>query len=114
MALPGDSHQTDARWAWAAIGTAAFVLLAVALEVASGTAAGSPVPGWAASTVPLAWPRPLRVVWWAVVAIAAAGHRWALGRLGLHPRRLVSVVVVAPFVAFALAVALGAEWSTFH
>jgi hypothetical protein len=86
---------------------------ALALEVVSGTYANSSVPDWA-EWVPLAWPQPLRVAWWLTVAAAAFGFRWSLARLELRPSRVVTVLTVAPFVAFATGIAVGADWATWH
>lgn len=91
-----------------------FVLGAIGLEVAAGMAASSPVPAWAARLVPLAWPRPLRVLWWLAVAAAAFGYRSASRELGLRPRPVFTVLIVAPFLVFAAAVAAGAGWATWH
>lgn len=91
-----------------------FVLLAVALEVVGGLGANSPVPAWADRVVPLAWPQPVRVAWWLVVAGAAGAYRSALGRAGFPQRRTVSVLSVVPFVVFAFGVATGSDWATWH
>lgn len=91
-----------------------FVLLAVALEVVGGLGANSPVPAWAERVVPLAWPQPARVVWWLGVAGAAATFRVMLGRAGIPPRRGVTLLTVAPFVVFAVGVATGTDWATWH
>lgn len=100
-------------WFVLAAGSAGFVLLAVALELLAGSFANSPVPGWA-ELVPLAWPRPLRVLWWTTVAVAAAGFRLGLHRLGFRQRAPVVLASVVPFVAFAAGVAAGAGWATWH
>lgn len=92
---------------------APFTIAAVVLESISGQYANSPTPGWA-HWVPLAWPQPLRVVWWLVVAVAASGFRWSLHHLGLRPNRVVTVCIVAPFLVFAAGVGAGADWATWH
>lgn len=97
----------------AGIGGLALTMGAVALEVVSSSYANSTVPDWA-HWVPLAWPQPLRVAWWLVVAAGAAGFRWSLGRLGLRPSRVVTALTVAPFVAFAVGIGVGADWATWH
>lgn len=86
----------------------------MALEVVGGTGANSPVPGWAEHVVPLAWPQWVRVVWWLVVAGAALGFRINLHRLGFRQRAPVVVLSVAPFLAFAIGIAAGADWATWH
>lgn len=92
----------------------AFVLLAVVLEVVGGMGANSPVPAWAQWVFPLAWPEPVRVVWWLGVAGVAAVFRLMLSRAGVRQRRSVVVLSVAPFVVFAAGIATGAEWATWH
>lgn len=97
-----------------AVGCAAFVLLAVALEVVSGQAANSESSSRAYGLVPLTWPQPVRVTWWLLVAAAAAGHRYHLVRAGLGQGRWLGVLLAAPFVVFATGIAFGASWSTWH
>lgn len=97
-----------------ALGCAAFVVAAVAAEILGGLGANSPVPAWADGLVPLSWPAPARVAWWLGVAGAAGGFRAFLARLG-HPQRAwVVALSVAPFVAFAVGIAVGADWATWH
>lgn len=100
-------------WLAVAVGSAGFVLVAVALEVLAGTAANSPVPEWA-ELVPATWPRPARLSWWVMVTVAVWLYRLALGRLGLQPNRLVTLATLAPFVVFAAGVAVGSEWTAWH
>lgn len=97
----------------AAAASALFVLGAVTLEVLAGMAANSPVPEWA-ELVPATWPRPARVSWWLAVAGAVGLYRLALHRLGLGPNRLVTLATVALFLAFALGIAIGSEWTAWH
>lgn len=97
-----------------AVGCAAFVVFAVALEVISGQAANSENPGWVYGLVPLTWSPPARVVWWLLVAAAAWGHRYFLVRAGLGSGRWLGVLLAAPFVLFAAGTAAGASWSTWH
>lgn len=116
---PGEPGRVrdDARRDGALIGAflaGGFVLLAVALEVVGGLGANSPVPAWADRVVPLAWPQPVRVAWWLVVASAAGAYRSALGRAGFPQRRTVTALSVVPFVVFAFGVATGSEWATWH
>jgi len=89
-----------------------FTIGALALEVVSSGYANSAIPGWA-HWVPLAWPQPMRVAWWLAVA-AAAGFRWSLGQVGMHPNRAVTVLTVGPFVAFAVGIGTGADCATWH
>ncbi len=97
----------------AGLGGLVFTMGAVLLEVVSSSYANSAVPGWA-HWVPLAWPQPLRVLWWLTVAAAAGGFRWSLGRVGLRPSRVVTALTVAPFVVFAAGIGAGADWATWH
>lgn len=97
-----------------AIGCVGFVVAAVGLEVAGGYGANSPAPSWAHLAFPIAWPQPARVVWWLVVALAAFGYRRFFLRAGFRVSRVVTVLLVAPFVMFAGGVAGGAWWATWH
>ncbi len=97
-----------------ALACAFFVVLAILLEVLGGLAANSEVPDWAASIVPLGWPRVLRVGWWLLVAGTAAAYRLLLARAGLRQSRWATVASVAPFVVFAAGIASGAGWATWH
>ncbi|GAC1610150.1 MAG: hypothetical protein NVS3B26_15380 [Mycobacteriales bacterium] len=93
---------------------AALVLLAVGLEFASGQAANSPEDARYANFVPLGWPQPVRVLWWLLIAGAAASHRLLLDtRLGVR-RRVLAALAATPFALFALGIAFGASWSTWH
>lgn len=111
----GEPARADRPVAWVVVaaGAALFVLSAVTLEALGGAAANSPLPAWA-ELVPLAWPPVARVVWWTSVAAMAGLFRLALHRLGLPQRALVVVASVVPFLAFAVAVAVGADWATWH
>ncbi len=119
MTRPADVSPYDGMpagvpgWGWAC---AALVVFAVGLEVVSGTAANSPVPGWAERAVPLGWPTGLRALWWLIVAAAAAGFRVAERRGGIRRRGypLWLAVSAGPFAAFAAGVAAGAPWAAWH
>lgn len=100
-------------WVVVAAGAAVFVLSAVALEALGGSGANSPLPAWA-DLVPLAWPPAARVAWWTSVAAMAGLFRLALHRLGLPQRPLVVAASVVPFLAFAVGIALGVDWATWH
>lgn len=67
-----------------------------------------------AFTVPIAWPAPARVIWWLAVAGAAGLFRLGLHRLGFGQRLLIVVASIGPFVAFAIGIATGSSWSTWH
>ncbi|HSH62364.1 MAG TPA: hypothetical protein VK988_22480 [Acidimicrobiales bacterium] len=97
-----------------AVATALFVALAVVLEVIAGARANSANPPWAEVVVPLAWPRPARVVWWLAVAAAMAAFHRSLHRLGLGRSRSLAIASVAPFLIFAAGVASGQSWASFH
>ncbi|CAN5686609.1 hypothetical protein BH20ACT2_BH20ACT2_26190 [soil metagenome] len=98
---------------FALVGGLLFTLGAVTIEVVSSSYANSSVPDWA-EWVPLAWPQPLRVLWWLAVAAAAAAFRWSLARVGLRPSRVVTALTVIPFVVFAVGIGAGADWATWH
>ena len=102
------------RAALGALAAAGFVMFAVVLEMLSGTWANSPAPSWAERIVPLAWPQPLRVVWWLAVAGAAGTYHRSLRRAGIPRRRVMGVMTVVPFLAFAGGIAAGADWATWH
>lgn len=98
-------------WALAAFG---FVLAAVLLEMLTGAAANSPVPAWADGLVPLSWPPWARVLWWLAVAGAALAYRLAERRAGIRRRLLTVALTPLPFAVFAVGIALGAQWATWH
>lgn len=97
-----------------AFGSFLFVVAAVVIEVVAGSSANSPAPAWADWAVPLAWPQPVRVLWWLAVAGAALAFRVELHRLGVRQRPLVVLLSVGPFVVFAAGIAVGADWATWH
>ena len=89
------------------------VLGAIALEIVAGEAAADPTSrshAW----VPLAWPSPLRAVYWVGIGAMAVGHRIGLARLGSAPRLPVTLAISAPFVVFAAGITVGAPWATWH
>jgi len=98
---------------WALAG-AAITVLAIVLEVAGNVFAGGVTSGYPGWLVTIAWPTPLRVLWW--LAAAAGSIAWNVGiaRANGRSRRLVTVITATPYVAFAVGVAVGAEWSTWH
>lgn len=110
---PADSARLTGAVA-KALSCAAFVLFAVALEAISGQSANSKNPGWVYGLVPLTWSTPARVGWWLLVGAAAGGHRYYLVRAGLASGRWLVGVLAAPFVGFAISIAAGASWSTWH
>lgn len=111
---PPVAASRPARWWLVALpGSALLVAAAVILEVTGGAGANSPVPSWA-HVVPLGWPQWARVAWWLGVAAAAATFRVGLRRIGMPTRRVGDAIAVAPFLAFASGIALGADWATWH
>lgn len=104
----------EGRLFGAAVLCAGFVVAAVLLEVVGGQNANSPHPSWAERVVPLAWPQPVRVLWWLLIAAAAGAYRTLLHRAGFPQRRAVTFVIIVPFVLFAAGIATGAEWATWH
>lgn len=109
----GKSGSARLGWLLALLAAPVLVVSAVILEIVGGTTANSPLPGWA-HFVPLSWPAWGRVLWWLAVAVAALSFRLALRRVGLRTRLLVDVLTVAPFLAFAVGIVIGADWSTWH
>lgn len=107
-------HEREGRQAVLALATFVFIIAAVVMEVVTSAGANSSVPAWAKWVVPIGWPQAVRVVWWLVVAAAALAFRVALSRLGFRQRPVVVVLSVAPFVVFAVGIAFGAPWSTWH
>lgn len=99
---------------WWGLGAGLFALGAVVLELVGSAWANSPVPEAVAALVPLAWPAPARVVWWLCVAAAAGAFHLGMARAGHRPRPVVAVLTVAMFAAFAVGIAFGAEWATWH
>ncbi len=100
----------------AAVGSllcAGLVVLAVGLEVAAGGAANSPEASYA-GFFPLSWSQPVRVLWWLVIAAAAAGHRLLLVRAGMATGRVLPVVLALPFLVFAAGVAASTSWTAWH
>lgn len=109
----GTTPAQSVRWFAVALASLVLVAGAVLLEIVGGLHANSTVPDWA-ELVPIAWPAPVRVLWWTSVAVAAGLFRLALHRLGFRQRPVVVVVSIMPFVAFAVGITLGASWSTWH
>ena len=95
------------------VGAPLLVFGAIALEIVGGANANSPVASWG-DLFPIAWPPALRVVWWILVAGAALGFRVGLADVGAKPNRVVTALIVAPFLAFAAGIAIGADWATWH
>lgn len=100
-----------AGWGWAAM---LFVFVAVALEVLGGQYSNSQVSSITNWVVPLGWPQAARVVWWLTVAAAAATFRYAERTAGIRRNPILIVASVLPFVIFAIGIALGASFSTWH
>lgn len=99
---------------WWALAGGAVTMLAVVLEFLGSFLGDSPSTGYPGWLVPIAWPTPVRVVWWLVATVGAVaasrGTAYATGR----PRHLRTVAVAAPFLLFAVGVATGATWATWH
>lgn len=99
---------------WWALAGGAVTMLAVVLEFLGSLLGDSPSTGYPGWLVPIGWPTPVRVGWWLVAtmgAVAASrGTAYATGR----PRPLRTVVVASPFLVFAVGIATGATWATWH
>jgi hypothetical protein len=107
-------NEQVARVPWWGLACLAFVLFALLLEIAAGSAAGVAAPAWVSRVVPLAWPPLARAGWWLGVAAAGAGYRVAERRAGAHRHPLVVAASVAPFALFALGAAMSAPWAAWH
>lgn len=114
VGLSETRDRSETRLVLVAVGCAALVVWALVAEIIAGANANSRVPAWADNVFSLAWPQPLRVLWWLAVAGAALGYRVALHRLGFRQRGFIVVVSVLPFVVFAAGVAAGTDWATWH
>lgn len=104
---------TGGRALLVGLGCFVFAGSAVALEVAGSLWANSDVPDWA-GLAPLAWPRAARVALWSTVAAAAFLYRRSLSRAGLPSHPAMTILTVAPFLVYAVGIAAGAEWATWH
>lgn len=98
-----------------ALGGGAFALLAVGLELLGsllGTAPTTAYPGW---LVPVGWPTALRAGWWLLAAVGAGAAVAELTAPRSRTARMAgTALAVLPFAAFAVGVALGAPWATWH
>ncbi len=99
---------------WWALGCVAFVVVAVSLELLGSAFANSPVPGAAEAFVPLAWAPWARVVWWLGVAAATIGWHVGLAHATGRPRPVMAALTALPFLSFAIGIAFGASWATWH
>ena len=99
---------------WWALAGALFALLAVALELLGSAYANSPSPGWAQTAIPLAWAPGFRVVWWLAVAGGVGAYHLGRYRAEGVARPVIAVLSVGAFVGFAVGIAFGAEWATWH
>lgn len=114
MTRPDPAPGTDGVLPRAALAGGGLAALAVALEVwgSWGVGASAEPPGsWLVAS---GWPTPLRVTWWLAASVGVYLANRGLARVTHRPRRLATTVAVLPFVAFALGIATGAEWATWH
>lgn len=107
-------RRTSSPVPWWGLGAAAFALLAVMAELVASAWANSPAPAWAEAIAPLGWPTAVRVVWWLAVAAATAAFHLGLVKAGEGPRPVIAVLTTGMFVGFAIGIAVGAEWATWH
>ncbi|MBW3662752.1 MAG: hypothetical protein KY469_06605 [Actinobacteria bacterium] len=98
---------------WALAG-GAVTLLAVTLELLGSVLGDSPSTGYPGWLVPIAWPTAVRVAWWLVATAGAAATSHGLAHAAGRRGYVRTVVVAAPFLIFAVGIALGAEWATWH
>lgn len=108
---PGTLPPVAPAWAWLAL---AFVFVAVLLEFIGGQYSNSQVPAVAELLAPIAWPQAVRVLWWLAVAAAAAAFRYGERRVGIRRSPLTIAASVVPFIVFAVGIAFGASFSTWH
>lgn len=92
----------------------AFALLAIGLEVWSSWGTGARVDPPMSWLVATGWPTPVRVVWWAAATGGVLLANRGLARATGTRRRAMTVLAVAPFLAFTVGIAVGAEWATWH
>jgi len=116
MSQPSDTARTQSG---VLIPGSAFIgggiaFIAVALEVWGSWGTGADVAPPRSWFVPSGWPVPVRVSWWLLAAIGVFLANRGLSRATGRPRRLITVLTVVPFVAFAIGIATGAEWATWH
>lgn len=107
----GRNEPRLSSWGPVALG---FVFLAVGLELLAAQYSNSPVPDAARWLVPLAWPQAVRVLWWTLVTLAAAGFRYAEYRAGIRRHPLIVIGSTVPFAVFSIGIAFGASFSTWH
>jgi hypothetical protein len=112
--VTNERERASVRAGLGALACAAFVAVAIAAEVIGGLYANSSAPALSERVFPITWPRPARVAWWLAVGAAALGYRLILHRIGIRQRAWVAFVSVAPFVVFAVGVAVGADWARWH
>lgn len=98
-------------WAFVGAGVAAVALVLEFLGSILGDAPSTSYPAW---LVTVGWPTPLRVAWWAGAAGGAAAAAFGVGHASGRPARLRPVLVASPFLLFAVGVATGASWATWH
>lgn len=99
------------RWALVGAGLALLVLALEFLGSFLGDAPASDYPGW---LVPIAWPTPVRVLWWLMGSAGAFATSRGLDHVTGRRRLLRGLLVASPFVIFAIGIATGAEWATWH
>lgn len=113
----GEAARNPHGAVWAALGSFAlsgFVVFAVAIEVLAAEYSDSPVPSWTVGVFPLTWSQPVRVLWWLTAAAACFASRVLMRAAGVRVRRWATFMFVSPFVVFALGVAWGRDWATWH
>lgn len=92
----------------------AIAFVAVALEVWGSWGTGVDVTPPRSWFVPSGWPVALRVTWWLAAAVGVYLANRGLARSTGRSRHVITALTVVPFVAFAVGIAVGAEWATWH
>lgn len=91
-----------------------FALFAVALEMWGSWGTGATPQPPASWLVPSGWPTAVRVGWWLVATLGVFLANRGLARATGRPRVVATTVTVLLFLGFAVSIALGAEWATWH
>lgn len=113
MAHHDDPDEGDALPRAALVG-GAVALMAIVLELWGSWGTGADLAPPASWLVPSGWPTALRVAWWLAATAGVFVANRGLARVTGRPRRLATGVAVLPFLVFALGIATGAEWATWH
>lgn len=98
---------------WALAG-GLFTLFAIVLEFAASWFGQGEATGYPGFLRPIAWPTVVRVAWWLLAAAGAVMVNRGLAVVTSQPRWGRTILAAAPFVAFAVAIALDLPVATWH